>query len=729
MNLDQVLQTFYDESRELLVDMEIILLDLEFHPEDRELKNALFRCVHTIKGSSGMFGFDHVVGFTHVVENILDRLRADDLEYSRDLAQLLLQSRDHIKNLVDVDQNAISMEMKTHEAQLLGGLEAYHQVSIGTESEPAEVEPAVVNSETAVEGSKLWHISLRFDGDVFRHGMDPLGFIRFLQTAGEIVSLHTLTRSLPDLADMDPESCYLGFEITLDSSASLEDIRAIFEFVETLCEITIIAPGAALGVYNQWLEKFSADERDELIDWLLQDGEISAQQHSALKSGDIELLVNDPAANERIASTAEDVLVNLSELRSDTSADKASAPRDASASRTQYIRVPADKLDQLISLVGELVISSSSVVVNAVKGGDKDTREAAANMSLLVDDIRDAALDLRMVPIGECFQRFQRIVRDVSDELGKDIYLSIHGADTELDKSLVEKITDPLTHLVRNACDHGLENAEKRLSRGKIAQGTLRLNAYHQASHVVIEISDDGNGLDRERIRSKALEKGLIHADQVLSDQEIFNLIFEPGFSTAEKVTNLSGRGVGMDVVKKSIQALRGSIEVLSEPGEGSTFRLRLPLTLAIIDGFVASVGKAVYVIPLEAVVECIEFPVEEQLEASKHQFINLRGEVLPFIPLHEYFQVPGYAQGRRQNIVVVNHSGKKVGLVVDELHGEHQTVIKPLGKLFAHLQGLAGSTIMGNGQVALVLDVAALIQQVSIVEEDKFSSKRKQFH
>lgn len=722
MNLDQVLQTFYDESRELLVDMEIILLDLEFHPDDRELKNALFRCVHTIKGSSGMFGFEHVVGFTHVVENILDRLRSDDLEYSRDLAQLLLQSRDHIKNLVDVDQNSISPEMKNHEAQLLDGLEAYYQVSTDTGLEVADVIPVAVN-EAAESGGKLWHISLRFDSDVFRHGMDPLGFIRFLQTVGNIVSLHTLTHSLPDLADMDPESCYLGFEIVLESSASLEDIRAIFEFVETLCEINIIPPGSSSGVYNNWLEKFPEAERQELIDWLLEDGEISAQLHSALKSGEIEALAaeSDPGSVEGN--------FDIPQLKTDHANDKANTSRDASASRTQYIRVPADKLDQLISLVGELVISSSSVAVNAIKGGDKDTREAAANMSLLVDDIRDAALDLRMVPIGECFQRFQRIVRDVSDELGKDIYLSIHGADTELDKSLVEKITDPLTHLVRNACDHGLEDAEKRLSRGKIAQGTLRLNAYHQASHVVIEISDDGNGLDRDRIRSKALEKGLIHAEQVLSDQEIFNLIFEPGFSTAEKVTNLSGRGVGMDVVKKSIQALRGSIEVLSEPGEGSTFRLRLPLTLAIIDGFVASVGNAVYVIPLEAVVECIEFPVEEQLEASKHQFINLRGEVLPFIQLHEYFQVPDHARGRRQNIVVVNHSGKKVGLVVDELHGEHQTVIKPLGKLFSHLQGLAGSTIMGNGQVALVLDVAALIQQVSVVEEDKFSSKRKQFH
>lgn len=720
MNMDQVLQTFYDESRELLVDMEIILLDLEFHPDDRELKNALFRCVHTIKGSSGMFGFDHVVGFTHVVENILDRLRADDLQYSRDLAQLLLQSRDHIKNLVDLDQNAISDEMKNREAELLGGLEAYHQISgAGSHAAPVSVEPV---NEVVSEANALWHISLRFDSDVFRHGMDPLGFIRFLQTVGDIVSLHTLTQKMPALAEMDPESCYLGFEITLESSASLDEIRAIFEFVETLCEITIIPPGSALIRFHEWLETFPQEERQPLADWLLADGEISEQQHGALLRGDADDILKMTASADGVASIS-------SEHKVENTAEKSAVTRESSASRTQYIRVPADKLDQLITLVGELVISSSSVVVNAVKGGDKETRESAVNMSLLVDDIRDAALDLRMVPIGECFQRFQRIVRDVSDELEKDIYLSIHGAETELDKSLVEKIADPLTHLVRNACDHGLEKAEKRLARGKIAQGTLRLNAYHQAGHIVIEISDDGNGLDRERIHAKALEKGLIQADQILSDQEIFNLIFEPGFSTAEQVTNLSGRGVGMDVVKKSIQALRGSIEVLSEPGEGTTFRLRLPLTLAIIDGFVASVGKAVYVIPLEAVVECIEFSVADQQEAAGRQFINLRGEVLSFIRLQEYFQVADAIKGRRQNIVVVSHAGKKVGLVVDELQGEHQTVIKPLGRLFSHLQGLAGSTIMGNGQVALVLDVSTLIQQVTQVEEEKFTSKRKLYH
>lgn len=702
MNMEQVLQTFYDESRELLTDMESILLDLESRPEDNELRNALFRCVHTVKGSSGMFGFDHVVTFTHVVENILDRLRAEDLDYSRELAQVLLQSRDHIKDLIEINGD-LSESLQATQQDLLARLNQY-QSAEAADKAPTAADPAAAAPREDVD-SDLWHISLVFDPDVLRHGMDPLGFVRFLQNTGELVAVHTLTDALPPLAEHDGEACYLAFEITLKSAASMEEIRGVFEFVEELCTLTIIPPGAAASVWRDWL---NSDEkrREQRLAWLQTSGELSA---AALQQ-----LTRPEESEPTVAAVA-----------TRGTPEKATGSRDTAQ---HFIRVPAKKLDELITLVGELVITSSSAAVTAIQSGDKAMREITENMSLLVDEIRDTALDLRMVPIGECFQRFQRIIRDVSTELEKDIHLSIHGAETELDKSLVEKIVDPLTHLVRNACDHGIEKAEARLASGKPAQGVIELNAWHQGNNVMIEISDDGNGLDRERIRAKALEKGLITADQVLSDREVFNLIFEPGFSTAAAVTNLSGRGVGMDVVKKSIQALRGTIEVLSTPGKGSTFRLRLPLTLAIIDGFVSTVGDAVYVIPLESVVECIEFTAEDQQEAANRQFINLRGEVLPFIRLQEYFQAIPAGHHRRSNIVVVSHAGKKVGLVVDTLLGEHQTVIKPLGKLFSHLQGLAGSTIMGNGQVALVLDVATLIQQV-MQSEERLSGRTEKFH
>jgi two-component system chemotaxis sensor kinase CheA len=314
-----------------------------------------------------------------------------------------------------------------------------------------------------------------------------------------------------------------------------------------------------------------------------------------------------------------------------------------------------------------------------------------------------------MVQIGETFTRFQRVVRDTSRELGKDIELVISGGDTELDKSMVEKLGDPLMHLVRNALDHGIESPEARAAKGKPAKGTLKLNAYHESGAIAIEIIDDGAGMNREKILNKAREREIISPTQTLTDSEIFGLIFEPCFSTADKITNISGRGVGLDVVKRNITALRGSVEVESKEGQGSTFRIRLPLTLAIIDGFLVGVGKASYVIPHGSVEECIELSEKDRAETLKHQYINLRGEVLPFVRLRDQFEItePG---GKRENVVVVQHADQKIGLVVDELMGEFQTVIKPLGSIFKHIKGIGGSTILGSGDVALILDVPSLV-------------------
>jgi two-component system chemotaxis sensor kinase CheA len=335
--------------------------------------------------------------------------------------------------------------------------------------------------------------------------------------------------------------------------------------------------------------------------------------------------------------------------------------------------------------------------------------EASATHSRMVEEVRDAALSMRMVQIGATFTRFQRVVHDVSKDLGKDIRLEIHGAETELDKTVVEKIGDPLTHLVRNSMDHGIEPADVRLARGKPAHGTLKLNAYHDSGSIVIEVSDDGGGLNRDKILAKAIERGLVKADQAITDKEIYNLIFEAGFSTADAVSNLSGRGVGMDVVRRNIQALRGTVDIESEVGKGSTMRIRLPLTLAIIDGFLVGVGGSAYVVPLDMVIECIELPEQQ----GDNNYLNLRGEVLPYLRLREQFEVEGEA-GRRENVVVVQYAGHKAGLVVDTLLGEYQTVIKPLGKVFGAARGFGGFTIMGSGEVALILDVPRLMQQFS---------------
>ncbi|WP_150910280.1 chemotaxis protein CheA [Marinobacter halotolerans] len=655
MNMDLALQTFLDESRELLSDMEQILLDLETRPGETELQNALFRCVHTVKGSAGMFGLDHVVNFTHVVENVLDRLRSDEIALNRDLANLLLRCRDHISLLVEVPEPSEAAHLDPAGESLLAELVPYQSPSATPVTQSAQ-DATEVSDESGV-----WRIRMQIHIDALRHGMDPLGFIRFLGTLGELEQVTLIDQALPALDAFDPEACYLGFAVSLRTSASRAAIEDVFEFAGDLYQLDIEAPGQP--------------------------------EKSPIQS-----------PNQDQAQTGEEEPADPTEGRRKKA--------------VQHLRIQADKLDKLINLVGELVIASASVSLDAERSGDTTARESAANLNLLVEEIRDSSLDLRMVPIGETFQRFQRVVRDLSSELGKDIELIITGADTELDKTVVEKIADPLTHLVRNACDHGVEMPAARAEKGKATRGRVHLNAYHESGAIVIEVSDDGSGLNRDRILAKAEQRDLIKADANLTDQEVFNLIFEPGFSTVEQVTNLSGRGVGMDVVRRNIESLRGMVELVS-PGiaGGTTFRIRLPLTLAIIDGFLARVGDATYVVPLEMVVECTELSAEQQKISANQDYINLRQEVLPLIRLREQFQVAGELR-RRQNIIVVRHGGQKAGLIVDELLGEHQTVIKPLSGIFAHLKGLSGSTILGSGQVALILDVPALIHQVAQKED-----------
>jgi two-component system, chemotaxis family, sensor kinase CheA len=381
---------------------------------------------------------------------------------------------------------------------------------------------------------------------------------------------------------------------------------------------------------------------------------------------------------------------------------------------SQFIRVPSDKLDSLINLVGELVIANAGTVEQAKTSNSIDMIESTSQVADLIEEIRDGALGLRMVQIGETFQRFQRVVRDISKGLGKQIQLEITGEETELDKSVVEKIGDPLMHLVRNALDHGLEEPMEREAAGKSQTGKLGLHAYHDSGHIVIEVKDDGRGLARDKILKKALEKGVITPEQTLTDAEVNMLIFAPGFSTAEQVTDISGRGVGMDVVKKNIEALRGSVQVRSEVGKGTTFEIRLPLTLAIIDGFMIGVGGEMFVIPLSYVRECLELPSGEIKENDRMDLhYDLRGEFLPCVRLRKVFDSKG-GKPKRENIIVVSFGGVRAGIVADQLHGESQTVIKPLGALFEKNKAISGATIMGNGNVALIIDVPKLIGEVA---------------
>jgi two-component system chemotaxis sensor kinase CheA len=713
LDLSEALQTFYAESRGLLQEMEESLLKLEGAPDDTELINAVFRAAHTIKGSAGLFGLDDIVAFTHKAENVLDRVRNNELPLNEELIGLLLGCRDHIEHLVDIASDNAEMDSDTRAqgealAALLGQCMGHSAVAL-----PVETDSPLESVGGGQMAGDVWHISLRFGQDVLKDGMDPLSFIRYLATLGEIRHITTLTDALPDAAGMDPECCYLGFEISLRSDADKARIESVFEFVRDDCQLRILAPGSRAADFINLITALPED-KSRLGEMLVACGAVTQRE------------LDESLSTQKCESEHQESVQPLGEILVkrqivqpelvDAALNKQKEVRLRQTQEARYIRVHADKLDELINLVGELVIAGAGATLLAQRQGNGAMQEATALMSRLVDEIRDDALRLRMVPIGETFSRFQRVVRDVSKELGKDIELVITGADTELDKSVVEKIGDPLTHLVRNSMDHGIESAEARAARGKPVKGRLSLNAYHDSGSIVIEVSDDGGGLNKDRILEKAIERGIVGPNQNLSDREIYNLIFEAGFSTADAVSNLSGRGVGMDVVRRNIEALRGMVELDSAPGEGTTVRIRLPLTLAIIDGFLVGVGDSAYVVPLEMVLECVELSDADRRALTQRAYINLRGEVLPFVRLHDHFEVAGKGS-RRENIVVVQYGGRKAGLVVDQLMGEFQTVIKPLGKMFSRVKGISGSTILGTGEVALILDVPSLVQQAAARE------------
>jgi two-component system chemotaxis sensor kinase CheA len=575
--------------------------------------------------------------------------------------------------------------------------------------------------------SDNWHISLRFARDVLRNGMDPLAFIRYLGNMGKIVHIAVLPDALPFAPDMDAESCYLGFEIDfhcdgIDKAA----IEMVFEFVREDCSLRILPPHSRIEEYVELINDLPED-KIRLGELLINCGSLTKKElDEALRLQALRVESGQEAAPAETDAVSQlgDILVEQGMVQPelvDAALGKQKVAKENKVQESKLIRIQADKLDQLINLVGEIVITGAAVSLLAQRSSDSALQEATSTLSRLVEEIRDGALQLRMVQIGETFNRFNRVVRDVSKELNKDITLVIGGAETELDKSVVEKIGDPLMHLVRNSMDHGIEQTELRLQRGKPAKGTVHINAYHESGSIVVEVGDDGGGLNRARIFAKALEKGLVTANQTLSDQEVYGLIFEAGFSTAEAVTNLSGRGVGMDVMRRNIEALRGTVEIDSREGVGTTVKIRLPLTLAIIDGFLMGVGSASYVVPLDMVMECVELSEAERYATRDSHYINLRGTVLPFIRLRDHFREQGKAS-RYEKIVVVQYGGQQAGLVVDELMGEFQAVIKPMGKFFSNLKGVSGSTILASGEVALVLEVSELIQRAVSLESHSIS-------
>lgn len=697
MDMTQARSLFIDEANSLLADMERFLLEIEAgDATSAQHIDAIFRAAHTIKGSAGLFGFDHIVAFTHNVESVLDKVRAGQIGLDGDLINLMLQCQDHTASLIH------QLEDESSNIDVATGTALINQLHVYLDPAPVVItEPVLSATET-----EHWQLDIQYGEDVFRDGMDPLSQLHYLQSLGELRQVQLLPH-WPDPAAFDPESCYLQLKFELASTATKQQIADVFEFVQDNSKVLITPPQQIKATLD------ALPTVDEKLGTLLVNAGAVTERElqtalSSQKGQDKEVALGQVLVDQGAVSP-EMVAVAL---------DKQKATEHKRPADFQFLKVEARKLDELINLVGELVTAGAGIDVLVQEIANEKLKESFSVLTGLLEQIRDGALGLRMVQVGESFSRLRRIVRDVSKELGKDIELTVAGADTELDKSMVEKLSDPLMHIVRNALDHGIESKELRLYKGKPAQGQLKLSACHESGSVVIEIADDGAGLNIERIRAKAIEKNIISADQELAEEDIYKLIFAPGFSTAAAVTNLSGRGVGMDVVKRNIEELRGQIQISSVPDQGTVFRIRLPLTLAIIDGFLVSVAGTYLVLPLNMVQECIEFQMSQQ--DNERNYLDLRGEVLPFIRLRQLFELAGPAQSR-ENIVVVQYGNHRAGLVVDHLHGELQAVIKPLNTLFRSLRGIGGYTILGSGNVGLILDIPQLVQFATTLENQSF--------
>jgi two-component system chemotaxis sensor kinase CheA len=642
----EALPAFISEANEHIQVLEQLLLQLETNPDDHELLDALFRSAHTIKGSAGIFGIEPVVAFTHHVETLLEQVRAGRRALTPDLSTLLLQCNDQIRMLVSSAADPAAECDDTFQAR--EALVQRLRAAYGVDS--AGPAPAAATSATGAQAAKpdkrRWKLSVAFGTDTFRNGMDPLAILNYLQGIGTVVDLRCDVSAVPDLQSINPEGCHLAFSFGLETSATRERIDSAFSFVRDDCTLTMTEPG---------------------------------ETPSAVVAP-----VEAPRPRE-------------------------SGPKPPATDDSRFIRVEADRLDRVINLLGELVIASAGASLLARQSRQGTLIEANQQITSLVEEIRNGTLQLRMVPIGDTFARFRRVVRDTAAELRKDIALEVIGGDTELDKSVVERIVDPLMHLVRNALDHGLETPEQRLAASKTAKGRLTLAACHESGSILIRIIDDGRGINRDKVLHRAWERGLVEQGAVPADQDILNLIFEPGFSTAETVTNLSGRGVGMDVVKRNIEALRGTVTLSSEPGHGSCVEIRLPLTLAIIDGFLIGVGPSKFIFPLETVIEVIESSASKTKSNERGRtVVELRGHVLPVVDLRTLYALDS-PEPERTSIVVIQSNAIRYGVMVDVLLGQHQTVIKPLGRLLSGLKGISGSTILGNGEVALIIDGGAL--------------------
>lgn len=691
--MSEELKLFLEDSSEQLNFMETALINMQEHGVNEEDIGALFRAMHTIKGTAGMFGFDDVVGFAHIAENLLSEVRSQKIPLTTEMITLFLLCKDHTEALINASiEHTIDNELRTNNDHLLSELLKYSSEDDSKE----RLSPSVSKQENPLqvdssEGT-LWHISLHLKPDFFSTGMDILNLIAFLDKLGSVTNKAIVTDAIPSLDKYNPIQAYIGYELQFITKSTQTEIEEVFEFVLDDIELTI----------------FQVNDKNQLDSWIDSISSVEAKQ-SKIKF----LITNgffakaDFITEESVSPTPQGEKVQTTLLSAEDT--KGTVKKDQHKSFS--LRVDSSKIDQLINQMSEMVIANAKIAQRADILDDSELSEATTIMSDMLESVRSSVMNIRMVQVGDSFTKFRRIVGDVAKKLGKEIEFIINGGETELDKTVVEKISDPLMHMLRNSIDHGIELPEERKAAGKPEKGVVTLSAYPDAGMIVIKITDDGKGLDKTRILEKAIAKGMVSANSDLSNKEIFNLIFAAGLSTADQVSDISGRGVGMDVVKRNIEELRGTVEIDSKEGKGSTFTIRLPLTLAIIDGFLVQSGDTKYIIPLEMIQECLELSPAYKEHMKGNHFINLRDSILPLLDVRKYFS-EGESKCERENIVVLRYGDHKMGLQVDELYGEFQTVIKPLGDLFVNVAGISGGTILGSGEIALIFDIPKLIEQ-----------------
>ncbi len=753
MTDDMTTQVFKEEAFELLGELETSLLELEDVPDDMDLINRVFRALHTIKGSGSMFGFDAIAGFTHHVETTFDMVRNGDLPITKKLLTLALSSRDYIYTLLESSSGegdpAIGETILEGLRAIAQGDSIQEDLEEIAENEVPEEASIVMKDEgdSNIQWENLYKITINSDAadDISVEALSPL--YDELRRVGEIQLEVAFT-------DYENDSAHSGvwWEILLLSNSDSSSVEEIFFFTDV--PIVVKVTDLVVDKLDEYLAKAKEDAENA--------SSVTEVPVSSVPSNPSEL--SKPTASVKPAEPEEsgldfghnpkekpetikklgEILIDRGDLTQETltevladqkplgelltakgvvtkdKVDSALAEQSATKKKitrrkmevASSIRVSAEKLDFLVDLVGELVIVQAQISQVVGEKNDASLTALSEELERLSDELRDSTLGIRMLPIGTTFSKFRRLVRDLSDELGKEMDLHTIGAETELDKTVIERLGDPLVHLLRNSIDHGIESPEEREANGKPRRGSISLSAEHSGGEVVILIKDDGKGMSKDVIIAKAIEKGIISSDAELSSKEIFNLILEPGFSTAASITNVSGRGVGMDVVKRAIDSLRGRIDITSEEGKGSIITIKLPLTLAIIDGLQVQVDDGFFVIPLSLVEECVELTRQDIEDANGQQFVNLRGEIVPYIRIREWFDIEGECPAIEQ-IVITGVEGNRMGVVVDTVIGEHQTVIKSLGRVYRDVEGISGATIKGDGTLALILDVPKLVRTV----------------